>query len=199
MSTNQEKVLSFLRDNGAPEDLVETVKDETAGFYTIAESDKYPLLPAEEQDAAAIAAAVSLATGREVTRVEFVSLSTLYPKPDGMSQAAYKHAFVGFRDSLRASRGDSLWYSLWYSLGASLWYSLWASLRASLGGSLGVSLRDSLWDSLGDSLFCYHAAALAGDREKVEQLTPLIRESRKSLPSFGFKKDEPTVLLHPAA
>ena len=46
MSANQETVISFLRDNGASEDIIQAVREETAGFSEIAESGTYPLLPA---------------------------------------------------------------------------------------------------------------------------------------------------------
>lgn len=228
MSAKQAAMLSFLRDNGAPEDMVEILKDETAAIYDIARSGKYPILPAEEQDAEAIAAAVRLATGFEVTRVEFVSLSNPFSGPGQTSQQVHETVYhlslghsiwyglgiadfwhrhsvqTGLRDRFRGSLGDSLWSSL----GDSNWDSLEAYIQGNSFGfgymvcstrnSLQASLRDNIRDSLTAGLSYYHAAALVGDRERFDRLTPLIRKCRKSAPSLGFKIDEPTVLQHPS-
>lgn len=56
------------------------------------------------------------------------------------------------------------------------------------------SLWDSLRASLVESLFFYLGFTLAGDREKMGQLTPLIELLPHTLP-LGEKKDEPGTWL----
>jgi hypothetical protein len=199
MKTNVDGLMVFLNDNAINTEaraLVAGLEPLLRRLAEIAESGRFPLAKeAGGERLKQIAGDVTL-TGIQVSRCAVVSASRPFPKPEWMSEAAYR---ASLRTSLRASLGDSLWYNLEDSLGDRLGDSLRDSLRDSLGDILGASLRDSLGasleDSLGDSLFCCLGFALAGDRERAERLARVVESYADGVMPLSFKRDEPNVLL----
>lgn len=179
--TNPEALKRFLLDNAKDKTLVLGAFKELQPFFAKAETGVYDLFPASELVASEMAQAISLAIGKKVEKVIFVSEAHPFPKPEWMSQGAYENSLG---DSLGGgSLGDSLG-------GGNLESSLWRSLRDNFWGSL----RDSLGSSLWRSLFYFTGFALAGKKEEVARLTPLVKLLPKAIP-LGEKKDEPGVWL----
>jgi hypothetical protein len=108
---------------------------------------------------------------------------------------------------LKNSIKESLMIILTKTLGKNddehLWESHgWAFTHTSYASSpkyhLWCGLKNCIMDNLMVCLCHYHTAAIKNDREKVEQLTPLIREHAISMPGLIFKKGEPSVPIFPS-
>jgi len=169
MLTNGQELVDFLTENGC-QDVAGAMKPLTK-LFEFAESGKFELTLRNRINQKRLKKAVSLATGRPVSKIAFVSLANPFPKPDWMSQEVYE---------------DSLWASLGNSLSASLWASFEASLRD--------SLWTSLWTNLEDSLFYYLGFCILNDQEKIDKLKPLVEFWGQCF-ILGFKFDEPETLL----
>jgi hypothetical protein len=92
---------------------------------------------------------------------------------------------------------------LWVGLGKVLRHALECPVEEVFRASFyGDGVYGGIWHDLqlqlSESLIYYHAAALNGDRENLALLSPLIREYCISLPPFGLKNDEPTVIVMPS-
>ncbi len=187
MSTDREALRSFLLENAKVPEMVPEAMRLMEPFFKKAEAGRYELGEVSVHIVTQSMEAIDIAIGTMISGTKSVSAARLYPKPSRVSREAYEK-------SLWASLRDSLWASFQASIGGCLGASLGASLRASIGASLLVSLGASLWDNLRASLFLYLGFTLAGDREKVNRLTPLIELLPHAIP-LGEMKDDPGTWL----
>jgi hypothetical protein len=221
----QQNVLSFLKNRGASNHLIDLVGVKTSAFYSF--DNRYGPLLKRERVSEDIIRAVSLATGKRPEKVEYFSFSSPPPCPGEMSRYAQQMRLrrllcSTFEDSLahnlkekhekvisdRLESADcqmlsnSLRHNAWmikHMVYGSLWEPIWGDdLWKSILQGAQHHLFGDIQQSIWLTLFYFHAYVLLNDDAAVELMTPLIEEISKSTPPFGFKHNERKTLLVPA-
>lgn len=167
-------------------------------WVRIAQTAELTLRPEGEIDTERYAQAVAAATGREVTKVVFVSLSDPFDLPAWVSEdyqdTLHNSLRAGLRSNLVASLEIRIWERLSAALRAGLWecfhFSFWISLGTTLENPLRYILEYCLWDGL----FCAMGFALIGDEEKFKQCHELLAVQEQAL-GLGFHEEDPSVFL----
>ncbi|KPJ85610.1 hypothetical protein AMJ57_02535 [Parcubacteria bacterium SG8_24] len=196
----------FLIENGFDWGLIEPAMRTLEPFFRIAETGQHSLKERSDLKYEEVARAISLATGQEVRNIEFVSLSHPFWAPDRIRWADDDSLTGDIYCRLKKRYRDNKWLMiswLWLDKGV-LVNSLSGSLHRGLEDSFRPSLNcdkpfsyypcDNLgyWKILEWSLSAYLFSVLAGDREEMERLTPLLELLPHAIPlgdttdGFGY-------------
>ncbi len=183
-------------------------------FSAIARNGAYPLAAADGSCAAQLAEAISLAAGRTVTRIVFVSAAAPDPALSGGEKfdgtrfwmsldetlwerlhAAHKCTlWDGFkrlpdgRQGLGPSIGNRLWELFDKAIGA----GLKRAVAKALGRDAGYELLNACQNHVWYSLFYAVGFAVNGNAEKSRRLAGLVHELKKYIP-IGQSRKQPGV------
>lgn len=201
--------LKIAQNPGPVPDVMELLEP----FFRIAESGTYRLAPKGEKSVEEVVSAIALATGKNVTKVVFISKSNPLLESEEIQDVINRNGIWSYNDEGEFEDSLSSIYderemakyprtideadlpdSLWDSFHNCLWDSLDEILRD--------SFRDALWDNpysplksiLRESLYYYMGFHLARKHKKMEQLYLLIQLLPRAIP-LGQKKEEPGTWL----
>jgi hypothetical protein len=172
------------------------------------------LSPAAAVDKAAMARAIKLAVGRDVDGVILVSAADPFPKPSWVSEEAYRHlATRAFAESvqyrlekrLKNRFSDDLMHDFGLDKGFARQFmvrvqtavsdTLVQAFEAGVGHALGRSLPRGLAGNLRSAIFYLLAFAVAGNAERVSELSPLVKLMAEAVPIGDLRHDPRTWLV----
>jgi hypothetical protein len=201
MSVNRETLKNFLKENGCldPEGALAPLEK----LFQIAETGEYLLASAEEIDQENLIKAVSLATGRPVSKVALVSLKDMnsfeFNLVDNFDASLMRignilksNFRVRFESSFGVGFGTILMARLESNLMERIGDSLWSILFK--GPVEDTSKFNCLMINLGTNIFYYLGFCILNDQQQIAKLRPLVELWSKCL-ILGFKQDEPETLL----
>lgn len=200
MSVDREQLKAFLLKSGKNRRLIGPAMKTMEPFFLQVESGVWDLKASAELSEKDLARAITLATGRKVKKIDFVSRERRWPYPIVEQEGFYE---------------DDLYNRLFKGIGRRRWEKLWENLESHLILDLRKKYRVNLFKLnrdlmsylygctrfqliLEDGLFYFLAFRLAGDREMVKRFTPLIKLLPHAIP-LGEKEDEPGTWLVLAA
>lgn len=122
LSVDTGSYMTLMNNRSSRSRRIAAAMDDVWPLFDKAKTDRYRLARPRQRDQRTMADAIALATGKEVKRIEFVSLSKPPLKPDGMSQEAYETV---------------VWHSLRDGLATTLIECLDASFR---NGTKGIDV-----------------------------------------------------------
>jgi len=105
LSVDTGSYVTLMNNRSSRSRRIAAAMDDMWPLFDKTKTDRYRLARVKRRDQSRVADAIALATGKEVKRIEFVSLSKPPLKPDGMSQEAYE---TGVWHSLRDGLATTL-------------------------------------------------------------------------------------------
>ena len=199
-------VTQYLIDACHDEALVKAAFPAVAPFFQIAADNAYRLRPGPEIDATEAHATVERLTDGAIAKIETVSFTEPFPKPDWMSLTAYARAFHAglsgattsnlssiLRETCEVDIRRRLTPASWANFGSFLHSNLMDQLFKTFGRSFGA-MGELLWGGVARSLNCFFGFILLKDAAGIDRLTPLLCLLVKAIP-LGEKRDQPGVWL----